>query len=161
MPWARFEIGNRPARRRSRLHLDESVPVSVLRQLERLDYRPSNSRQRRLTGHDDVDQAAFCWRENRTLMTFDWDFFEPRNVPRHRTPAIVIIDCDSSKASRVLSAIQSFRDYEQVFGAVGRRTRVVVRADGEISIWTTAGPREAPNARYRFEKERQPEVWLP
>lgn len=161
MPWARFEIANRPARRRSSLHLDESVPASVQRQLESLNYRPSNSRQRRLTGHDDGDQAALCWRENRTLMTFDWDFFEPKNVPRHRTPAIVIIDCESSNTSRVLSAIQSFHDYEQVLGAMGRRTRVVVRADGETSVWTTAGPHEAPNARYRFERGRLPQVWLP
>lgn len=26
--------------------------------------------------------------------------------------------------------------------------RLIVRADGDVSVWTTAGPREPPNTRY-------------
>jgi hypothetical protein len=92
-------------------------------------------------------------------VTFDWDFFEPKNIPTHRTPAVVILDCDRRSARDVDRAVESFIQFERVTGAVLPKMRVVVRADGEISVWTTAGPRQAPNHRYRFRPDRPPMIW--
>lgn len=159
MSWTRLKVAERPQRKRSRPHLDESVPAAVETLLLRAKYRPTTSRRRRLTGHSDDDQAALSWRERRTLVTFDWDFFEPRNIPTHRTPAVVILDCDRGSARDVANAVQAFADFEHVLGALVPKTRLVVRADGVVSAWTTAGPHEAPNARYRFRAGKPPMIW--
>ena len=47
--------------------LDESVPRPGEVILERNGYRFSTTKQLRMTGRSDEDQAALCWRENRIL----------------------------------------------------------------------------------------------
>jgi predicted nuclease of predicted toxin-antitoxin system len=158
MAWKRLIIGRSPIRRRSKLHLDESVPAAVEQLLQNRGYRPSTSRQRCLTGHSDADHAAVAWRESRIVVTFDWDFFEHKDIPTHRAPGVVILDCDRAKAGDVGRAVYAFAEFERVIGAVNRRTRLVARADGEVSVWRTAGPREAPNERYRFRPMKAPMV---
>lgn len=158
MPWKRLTLP-RPTRGRSRLHLDESVPAIVELQLTQHGYHLTTAKRLHLLGHSDEDQAALCWREQRTLITFDWDFFEPKNIPRHRAPGIVIIDCDPRKAGLVSQLIATFADLERVTGAVSRKRRVVIGANGLVSIWATAGPTQAPDFKYRFQANRPPFVW--
>lgn len=161
MPWARLDVRNRAIRRRSRLHLDESVPAPVARTLREMGYRPSASSQQRLDGHEDADQAAFCWRERRAIVTFDLGFLEPRGVPLHRTPGTVIIDCDRRHAANVATALAAFGRFDGLFGPVARRTRIIVRADSQVNVWTTASARQAPNFRYRLANAQRPFVWTP
>lgn len=160
MSWKRLVLGVRPHRTHSKLHLDESVPASVERMLTLRGYHFSTSKKRHLIGHSDADQAALCWREDRTLVTFDWDFFGMEDVPHHRTPGIVIVDCDRLQTRLVTQAIDTFAKYDHLIGAVSRRMHVVVRADGEISIWTSANLRKRPNARYRFDEQLRPLAWI-
>ena len=159
MVWRPLASARSPRGRRSKLHLDESVPRSVERLLDHHGYRFSTSRRRRLTGHSDADHAALCWRERRTLVTFDFDFFEPRKVPRHRTPATVILDCDRQREQKVASAVNAMATYERLVGAVQQRTRLIVRSDGEVSVWRSAQPYEPPDERYRFRPNRPPLMW--
>lgn len=121
MSWKRLALSSRPAKIQSRLHLDESVPASVERLLNELGYRFSTSRSQGLSGHSDVDQAAFCWRERHTLLTFDWDFFGVEELPHHRTPGIVVVDCDRRSAKDVFRAIDTLARFEHAIGAVERR----------------------------------------
>jgi len=159
VPWTRLKSVRTLSRRRSRLHLDESVPAAVERLLVARGYHATTTRQIGLVGHSDADQAAFAWREQRVLLTFDWDFFEPRNVPRHRSPAIVIVDCDRRRSEDVISAVDALSQLERLAGALARRSRAVVRADGEATIWTRSLPRHAPDFRYRFDGHWPPLTW--
>ena len=160
MGWQRLVPPTGRRRTRSRFHLDESVPRSVEEVLDRHNYNFTTTRQLQMAGRPDDDQAALCWRDNRTLLTFDWDFHDTRNIPLHRTPGIVIVDCDSDSAQDVSLALGALGEYERLRGAVSRRTRVVVRSDGEVSVWTSAESRQAPNFRFRFVRERPPLVWI-
>ena len=136
MGWQRLAPSTGRRRRRSRFHLDESVPRSVEEVLGRHGYSFSTTRQLQMAGRPDPDQAALCWRENRTLLTFDWDFFDARVIPRHRAPGIVIVDCDSDREHDVALAVRALGEYERLRGAVSRRTRIVVRSDGEVRALT-------------------------
>jgi predicted nuclease of predicted toxin-antitoxin system len=158
MPWVRL-TASRPTRRRSRLHLDESVPAYVAALLTARRYHATTTPQRHLAGHEDGDQAALAWRERRTLVTFDWDFFEPRNVPPHRMPATLILDCDKKDRRQTAVAVEAFVAFELHLGAIAPRTRVVLNGRGEVSAWTTADARQAPNHRYRFPGGGTPQVW--
>ena len=104
--------------------------------------------------------AALCWRENRTLLTFDWDFFDTRVIPRHRSPGIVIVDCDNDSERDVALAIGALGEYERLRGAVSKKTRVVVRSDRTVTVWTTADSRQSPNFRFKFVRDRPPMVWI-
>jgi len=161
MSWKRLTLNSRPAKTQSRLHLDESVPASVERLLVELGYRFSTSKAQGLMGHSDVDQAAFCWRERRTLLTFDWDFFGMEELPYHRTPGIVVIDCDRRRAKDISRAIDTLARFEHTIGAVQRGTHVVVRADGHVGVWTGPNLRMPPAFRYRFDEQFRPLVWRP
>lgn len=160
MGWQRLAPSTGRRRKRSRFHLDESVPRSVEEVLERRGYNFSTTRALHMAGRPDPDQAALCWREKRTLLTFDWDFFDTRIVPRHRAPGIVIVDCDMDSAQDVSLALGALGEYERLRGAVSRKTRVVVRADGAVSAWTSAEPRQPPNARFRLVGDRPPLIWV-
>ena len=160
MGWQRLAPSTGRRRRRSRFHLDESVPRSVEEVLGRHGYSFSTTRQLQMAGRPDPDQAALCWRENRTLLTFDWDFFDARVIPRHRAPGIVIVDCDSDREHDVALAVRALGEYERLRGAVSRRTRIVVRSDGEVSVWASAEPRQPPNYRFRFVRDRAPLIWI-
>ena len=113
-----------------------------------------------MAGRSDADQAALCWREGRTLLTFDWDFSDTRIIPHHRAPGVVILDCDSDSAQDVSLALGALGEYERLRGAVSRRTRVVVRADGDVSVWTSAESAQPPNFRFRFIKHRPAVIWI-
>ena len=158
MVWRRLAPPTRHARIRSRLHLDESVPGPVEQVLVRHGYNFSTTNQRQMAGRPDSDQAALCWRENRTLLTFDWDFFDTRIVPRHRSPGIVIVDCDSDNHRDVALAIGTLGEYERLRGAVSPRTRVVVKSNGEVSVW--GNPRQPPSSRLKLVRNRPPIVWI-
>lgn len=160
MGWQRLAPPTGRRRKRSRFHLDESVPRSVEEVLNRRGYNFSTTRQLQMAGRPDPDQAALCWREKRTLLTFDWDFSDTRIIPRHRAPGIVIVDCDSDNAQDVSLALGALGEYERLRGAVSPKTRVVVRSDGEVSVWTSAESRQPPNFRFRFVKDRPPLIWI-
>lgn len=158
MGWQRLAPPTGRGKRRSRLHLDESVPRTVERILDQHGYNFSTTNQRRMAGRPDTDHAALCWRENRTLVTFDWDFLDTRIIPRHRSPGIVIVDCDSDSERHVALAIGALDEYERLRGAISRRTRVVVRSNGEVSVW--GDPRQPPKSRLKFVRDRPPLVWI-
>jgi hypothetical protein len=159
MAWRRLRSIRTVVRRRSRLHLDESVPVAVEGLFGARGYNVTTTPRAKLTGHSDTAQAAFAWRQQRALVTFDWDFFKPEDIPRHRLPAIVIFACDSRRSRDVVNTVNTLNQLERLIGPIPRRSRTVVRADGEVSLWTVSDPGEAPDSRYRFDGKWPPLVW--
>lgn len=160
MGWQRLAPPTGRRRKRSRFHLDESVPRTGEEILDGHGYNFTTTNQRQMAGRPDADHAALCWRENRTLLTFDWDFFDTRVIPRHRSPGIVIVDCDNDSERDVALAIGALGEYERLRGAVSKKTRVVVRSDGTVTVWTTADSRQSPNFRFKFVRDRPPMVWI-
>ena len=159
MPWKRLARGKHPQRRRSRPYLDESVPVSVQHLLAGAGYHIQTARQRHMGGRSDEDQAALCWREDRTLLTFDYDFLNPNKLPNSRNPGVIILDCDRKEAAQVAATVFAFSEFEHLAGAVTRRTRVIILGDGQVSVWTTANSGQPPDFRYLLRADKPPMIW--
>ena len=159
MAWRRLGLTARRGNRRSRLHLDESVPAHVEKTLADHGYHATTTRTKRMTHRSDEDQAAHAWREGRSIVTFDYDFLDPSKLPQTRNPGVIIIDCDRGRNNEVERAVQTLSQFERIVGPVKRRMRIIVRPHGEVSVWGKSHPRSAPDARYRFSVRRPPEIW--
>jgi hypothetical protein len=110
-------------------------------------------------GRSDEDHAALCWREDRTLLTFDYDFIDPNKLPNSRNPGVVIFNCDRRDAARIAAAVFAFAEFEHFAGAVTRRTRVIIRGDGQVSVWRTASSGQPPDFRYLLRADKPPMIW--
>ncbi len=159
MPWKRLARDRPPRRRRSRPYLDESVPAGVQRLLVIAGYNTRTVRQREMRGRSDEDQAALCWREDRTLLTFDYDFLDPQKLPTSRNPGVVILDCDRRNDVEVAATVFAFSELERFVGAITKGIRVVIRGDGHVSVWTSANPRKPPNFRYLLRADSPRLIW--
>ena len=97
--------------------------------------------------------------KGRSLVTFDYDFFDPSKLPDHRNPGVVILDCDRGRQREVDAAIFALGAFEKIVGPVTRRMRVIIRSDGEVSVWDKSDSRAPADRRYRFQLDRAPLVW--
>ena len=112
-----------------------------------------------MTGRPDEDQAALCWREGRTLLTFDYDFFDAQKLPASRNPGVIILDCDRRDAVQLAGAVFAFSEFERFAGAVTRGTRIIIRGDGQVNVWTAANPRRPPDRRYLLRADKSAMIW--
>jgi len=149
-------LRQRPACGASRLYF---LPGSLARP------RPKNARREHRVLPQfppfipDEDQAALCWRGDRTLLTFDYDFLDPQKLPTSRNPGVIILDRDRRNAAGVAAAVFAFSEFERFVGAITRGTRVVIRGDGHVSVWTSANPRRPPNFRYLLRADSPRMIW--
>ncbi len=104
MAWRPLRLTERRGNRRSRIHLDESVPSHVEKRLAEHGYHATTTRAKRMARRSDEDQAAYAWRERRSIATFDYDFFDPSKLPQTRNPGVIVIDCDRSRDNEVRRA---------------------------------------------------------
>ena len=97
------------------------------------------------------DQAAHAWREGRSIVTFDFDFFDPAKPPQTRNPGVIVIDCDRSKQRDVDRAVNAIAEFSIAGGTYLPRLRHTT----EEFKGGQADPDRSPSARRSNSRPRQ------
>jgi len=145
---------------KTRFYLDEPIGPSVAEMLEAQGYKVATARAYSMTGRSDEDHAALCWREGMVLVTTDRDFLDPRKLPDHRNPGVVVLDAGDAEDATYRAAY-FIGILVGPFGGGWRRMRVLINSSGEVTIWNrTPSTGAVGRTRYRFTRNGPSQIWV-
>jgi hypothetical protein len=139
-------------------YLDEPLGPNVAEMLKAMGYKVRMAADCGMTGRDDADHAALCWRDGMILVTQDHDFLNTQVVPEHRNPGVVVLDGDARDAHRAAFFVGRIVG---PFGRHWRGTKFVFTPNGEMTVWVRNADRGAvEKTRYRWLRNRDIEEWV-
>jgi len=147
-------------KKKARFYLDEPVSSAVGEMLEAQGYKVLTARILSMTGRSDEDHAALCWREGMILVTTDRDFLDPKKLPDHCNPGVVVLDVGDG-GDAAYRAAYFVGILVGPFGREWRQMRVLVHASGEVTIWNrNASTGAIEGTRYRFTRNGPSQIWV-
>jgi predicted nuclease of predicted toxin-antitoxin system len=92
--------------------IDENLPVEVAELLKQAGHDAANLSEKNLIGTSDINLAALCQKEKRTIITLDTDFADIRTYSPKRFCGIIVMRLNRQDKYHVLEV---FRHVMQLF----------------------------------------------
>ena len=92
----------------ARIKIDENLPSEAAELLARRGHDAMTVIEQHMGGRDDIAISKVCRSEDRTLVTFDRGFGDPRRHPTGGTPGIIVLRPPSQDAATVLDLLRQF-----------------------------------------------------
>lgn len=89
-----------------RLKLDENLPVDVAMLLRGAGHDAATVLEQEMGGRPDLDVAAICQREDRTLITLDTDFADIRAYPPEQYGGLLVLRLRQQDKPYVLDVLK-------------------------------------------------------
>jgi predicted nuclease of predicted toxin-antitoxin system len=142
MPWKRIENPDREERRaldrdfggKIRFLVDESFDPTLTIVLDELGWKAESAANVGLSGKSDEDIFGYAWRKKQFLLTSDKDFLDDRRFPPHRNPGVIILPNAPIDSDSLTTALRQALYTIAPLGRLYRGAKIVITADGEISI---------------------------
>jgi predicted nuclease of predicted toxin-antitoxin system len=167
MPWQPMpeltreeRSATRRDRKKARFLVDEDVASEVAEVLREWGWNAKHATEVDLAHHSDEDVLAYAHRENRVLITHDLDYLDNRRFPPHRNPGVVVV---RQFPHQVRVLIKELSRIAKIVGAsrdLWRATKISVSPDVWLVSTFEPDTGRFVNARYRFTKHGDLEVWV-
>jgi predicted nuclease of predicted toxin-antitoxin system len=86
-----------------RFKIDENLPDALVALLREEGHDACTARQQTLNGRPDIDLAAACKQERRTVVTLDLDFSDITAFPPEEYAGIIVLRVRNQSRSHILS----------------------------------------------------------
>lgn len=90
-----------------RFKIDENLPDALVALLAEKGHEACTARQETLNGRTDLDLAAACRSEKRTIITLDLDFSDITMFPPEEYSGIVVLRVRRQDRSHILSVVRA------------------------------------------------------
>lgn len=90
-----------------RFKIDENLPDALATLLREKDHDVCTAREQTLNGRPDVDIAAACRAERRTIVTLDLDFSDITAFPPEDYSGIIVLRLRSQSRPHIVSVFQA------------------------------------------------------
>jgi Domain of unknown function (DUF5615) len=147
------------ALQKARFYLDEPLGPEVRHELLRQGYKVITAQEVSMVGRADEDHAALCWRRGKILVTADRDFLDPKKLPDHRNPGVVVLG-PGVGGDAVKRAAYFVGVLVGPFAREWRGRRLLVQSSGEVTIWSRKGTGVVTSTRYRFTRHGPSQRWV-
>lgn len=143
-------------RRKARFLVDESAGREVALLLEGLGYNTKYAAELGLLGRSDEEVFAVAWREQRIIVTHDYDFLDDRRFPPHRNPGIIVVG-PGSDGRNDEALVRCLLTAIQIAGRIAgwfRGKKLDFSSHEEFSIKSPEG-----RQRYKWTANMKPMFW--
>jgi predicted nuclease of predicted toxin-antitoxin system len=167
MPWKRVKNPDREERRaldrdfggKIRFLVDESLDPALILVLDKLGWKAESAASAGLSGKPDEDVFGYAWRKKQLLLTSDKDFLDDRRFPLHRNPGVIILPNLPIDSNSFTTALRQAVYTIAPLGRAYRGSKIVITADGEISI-TNRNNETGAIEKQRFRLDAQGNTFL-
>ena len=97
-----------------RLKLDENISVVAKRILSSFGHDVDTVADEGLVGHPDRDVLAGAVRDDRTLVTFDLGFGDPRTYPPGSHRGVILLRLEDQRPENVVSILQRLAENHEL-----------------------------------------------
>lgn len=163
MAWKKRDYGKdaldtlRELTKRARFLADEDLDSEIAEYLRERRYNVRVATE--LRGHQDEDQLAAAFRENRILLTNDRGFLDPQRHPPHRNPGVIVLPGGSGNTRQMARGVSVLVDYLADLQPVIEGAYIEITASGQVYVTSRnveTGAMET--TRYRFDRPDL-EIW--
>jgi predicted nuclease of predicted toxin-antitoxin system len=153
-----FAAFQRDFKRKARFLVDESLGVEAAHLIRALGWNVVYVGEVGLVGKPDEDVFAFCWREDRIILTHDNDFLDDRRFPFHRNPGVIVLPGATGETPGLVDALFRVLRLIGPYREANRKTKIHITEDG---VWTTKGfaKGEVIVQKHRVKFGQHGEVW--
>ena len=86
---------------KARFLVDESVGMDAARLIRDRGWNVCYVDDVGLLGRSDEEVLAFAWKEQRILLTYDFEFLDDSRFPFHRNPGLVVLPGATDSTARI------------------------------------------------------------
>ena len=138
MAWRRilndqFSDFNRKFESKARFLVDKSVGMEAARLIRDRGWNVCYVDDVGLLGRSDEEVLAFAWKEQRILLTYDFDFLDDSRFPFHRNPGLVVIPRATDSRLGLADAINGVLALIGPYFKAYRGYKIRITEDG---VWT-------------------------
>jgi len=113
--------------------IDESVGTEVARLIRDRGWNVSYVDDVGLSGRSDEEVLAFAWKEQRILLTHDFDFLDDSRFPFQRNPGLVVLPGGIGSTLGLAEAINGVLALIGPYAEAYRGYKIRITEDG---VWT-------------------------
>ena len=118
---------------KARFLIDESVGMEVARLIRDRGWNVCYVDDVGLLGRSDEEVLAFAWKEQRILLTYEFDFLDDSRFPFHRNPGLVVLPRATDSRLGLADAINGVLALIGPYFKAYRGYKIRITEDG---VWT-------------------------
>jgi predicted nuclease of predicted toxin-antitoxin system len=118
---------------KARFLIDESVGMEAARLIRDRGWNVCYVDDVGLLGRSDEEVLAFAWKEQRILLTYDFDFLDDSRFPFHRNPGLVVLPRPTNSRLGLADAINSVLALIGPYFKAYRGYKIRISEEG---VWT-------------------------
>ena len=115
-----------------RFKIDENLPDELAALLREKGHDASTARDESLNGRPDLDLAAVCRSERRTIVTLDLDFSDITAFPPEEYAGIIVLRVRSQSKAHVLSV---FKALLPIFETEPLDKKLWIVEEDRVRVW--------------------------
>ncbi|MER9403679.1 DUF5615 family PIN-like protein [Mesorhizobium caraganae] len=142
----------------SKFLVDENLGPDVARVLRDQGFNVRDVWQEGLDGKSDEAVFQHAWRTRRILLTHDTDFMDDRSFPEHSNAGVVVLPGGHGNDEALGTALAMLVSYIGRMPEIWRKSKIVITANGEITIRCRQEDGRMGIQRYRV-RQGVSEIW--